>query len=156
MFTASRGDIRDSSQPTVRERRIPHPDSPSLIDNAERSRNIMGGAFAAELEVIQQRARTSGPSRATHPIETGARQRNTERHPHPLPPSSAVEQRSGIPPYQGQPTSMDGPRTKLALFDGSGDWESILVPFERQARKHGWSGHYRVDCLYDCLRGGGY
>ncbi len=79
MFTAPRGDTLESSQPTVRERRMPYSDSPFLQDDTDRSRNITGVPFAAELEVIQQRARTSGPSRATPSTETGTRQRNTER-----------------------------------------------------------------------------
>ncbi len=79
MFTAPRGDTRESSQPTVRERRMLYSHSPFLQDDTERSHNITGGPFTAELEVIQQRARTSGPSRATPSTETGTRQRNTER-----------------------------------------------------------------------------
>ncbi len=153
MFTAPRGDTRESSQPTVRERRMPYSDSSFLQDDTERSRNITGGPFAAELEVIQQRARTSGPSRATPFTETGTRQRNTERGSQPFPHTYIAEQRSSMPHYQGQPIAAEGPKAKLAVFDGSGDWESFLVPFERQARKYGWSGDYRVDCLYGCLRG---
>ncbi len=153
MFTAPRGDTRESSQPTVRERRMPYSDSPFIQDDTERSRNITGGPFAAELEVIQQRARTSGPSRATPSTETGTRQRNTERGSQPFPHTYIAEQRSSMPHYQGQPIAAEGPKAKLAVFDGSGDWESFLVPFEWQARKYGWSGDYRVDCLYGCLRG---
>ncbi len=132
---------------------MPYSDSPFLQDDTDRSRNITGGPFAAELEVIQQRARTSGPSRATPSTETGTRQRNTERGSQPFPHTYIAEQRSSMPHYQGQPIDAEGPKTKLAVFDGSGDWESFLVPFERQARKYGWSGDYRVDCLYGCLRG---
>ncbi|KAL0168626.1 hypothetical protein M9458_036848, partial [Cirrhinus mrigala] len=153
MFPAPRADTRESSQPIVRERRMPYSDSTFPQDNTERSRKITAGPFAAELEVIQQRARTSGPSRAAHSLETDTRQRNTERGSQPFPHTYNVEQRSSISHYQSQPFAAEGPKAKLAVFDGSGDWESFLVPFERQARKYGWSGDYRVDCLYDCLRG---
>ncbi|KAL0161775.1 hypothetical protein M9458_045500, partial [Cirrhinus mrigala] len=88
---------------------------------------------------------------ATHSLETGTRPRNTERGSQPF-PHTYNEQRSSIPHYQSQPFA-EGPKPKLAVFDGSGDWEPFLVPFERQARKYGWSGDYRVDCLYDYLRG---
>ncbi len=70
------------------------------------------------------------------------------RGSHPFPHTYIAEQRSSMPHYQGQPIAAEGPKAKLAVFDGSGDWESFLVPFERQARKYGWSGDYRVDCLY--------
>ncbi|KAI7811653.1 hypothetical protein IRJ41_008241 [Triplophysa rosa] len=153
MFTAPKSDTRESSQPVVRERRVPYTDSTFLQDTTERSRNVTGGPFAGELEVIQQTARTSGPSRATLSMEAGARQCNTERGFQPVPQTSSVAQRSNTPHYQGQPVATEGPKAKLAVFDGSGDWEAFLVPFERRARKHSWSGDYRVDCLYECLRG---
>ncbi|ROI47877.1 hypothetical protein DPX16_16300 [Anabarilius grahami] len=153
MSTAPRWDTRESSQPTVRERRMPYSDSPLPLENPERSRNITSGPFAAELEVIQQRARTSGPTRATPSIETSVRHRSSERCSQLLPPTYAVEQRHSILPHQGQAIPQESPRAKLAIFDGSGDWESFLVPFERQARNYGWSGAHRVDYLHECLRG---
>lgn len=132
---------------------MPYCDSQFPLENPERSRNITSGLFAAELKVIQQRARSSGPTIATPSIETGVRERNSECGSQLLPPTYAVEQRHSIPHHQGQPVSQEGPREKLAIFDGGGDWESFLVPFEQQARKYGWSGAHRVDYLHECLRG---
>lgn len=44
-------------------------------------------------------------------------------------------------------------KPKLATLDRNDDWESFLLPFERQARKYGWSAAERVDRLHECLRG---
>lgn len=63
-------------------------------------------------------------------METDTRQRNTYRGSQQLPHTYSVEQRSSTPHYQGQPFAAEGPKTKLAVFGGSGDWESFLVPFE--------------------------
>lgn len=123
MFTAPRWDTRESLQPTVRERRMPYSDSPFPSENPERSHNITSGPFVAELEVIHQTARTSGPTRATPSIETSVRHRSSERGSQLLPPTYAVEQRHSILPHQGQAIPQESPRAKLTIFDGSGDWE---------------------------------
>ncbi|KAI3370013.1 hypothetical protein L3Q82_024438 [Scortum barcoo] len=44
-------------------------------------------------------------------------------------------------------------KIKLATYGGQEDWDSFLLPFERQARKYGWTGAERVDRLHECLRG---
>lgn len=44
-------------------------------------------------------------------------------------------------------------RPKLATYDGRDDWDAFLLPFERLARKYGWTARERVDRLLECLRG---
>lgn len=86
---------------------MPYCDSLFPLENPEWSRNITSGPFAAELEVIQQRACTSGPTRATPSIETGFRH---------LPPTYVVKQKLSIPHHQDQPIPQNSPRAKLAIF----------------------------------------
>ncbi|KAL2098215.1 hypothetical protein ACEWY4_007422 [Coilia grayii] len=107
----------------------------------------------AELEVIQQRARTAGPPRLSSdsgPDERGRGMKRGQRFAATIPrvygPSSAH-------PDTVRSTTYDCPRTKMATYDGKEDWESFLLPFERLARKYGWNGAERVDRLHECLRG---
>ena len=42
----------------------------------------------------------------------------------------------------------------LATYDGKGDWDSFIGPFERMARKRNWSKEVCLDMLYLRLREG--
>ncbi len=43
-------------------------------------------------------------------------------------------------------------RPKLATFDGSDDWEVFIHPFERMARRYGWTDPEKLEHLHDCMR----
>lgn len=45
------------------------------------------------------------------------------------------------------------PRQKLPVFDGSGDWEGFLLPFNRAAQRYEWGDEERLDRFIECLRG---
>lgn len=41
------------------------------------------------------------------------------------------------------------PKVKLTIFDGKEDWDSFMLPFERETYKYGWTGAEQVDGLHD-------
>lgn len=45
------------------------------------------------------------------------------------------------------------PRQTLPVFDGSGDWEGFLLPFNRAARRYEWGDEERLNQFIECLRG---
>ncbi|XP_043972480.1 uncharacterized protein LOC122830832 [Gambusia affinis] len=110
--------------------------------------------FAAELEVINQRSQSSGPvRRTTNPgPDPGHRDtRDTEPEvPHTFTYHNERRQ-NNTGGYYNNCSELQRP--KLATYEGDEDWDSFLMPFERQARKHGWSAAERVDRLHECLRG---
>ncbi|KAL0162333.1 hypothetical protein M9458_041729 [Cirrhinus mrigala] len=142
MFTTPRDDTLESSHPIVKEMKMPYSDSPFPQDNSERSCNGSDTTESMYFRSLQSYPRHGDWHKAM----------NTEHGSQSFPRTYTIEQRSSILHYQGQPFAAEGPKAKLAVFDGSGDWKSFLVPFEHQARKYGWSGDYRVGCLYDYLR----
>ncbi|TRZ00762.1 hypothetical protein DNTS_024559, partial [Danionella cerebrum] len=110
--------------------------------------------FAAELEVINQRSRGAGPSRRAPTPEPDSRRRDIsdcEREAQHTLAYHADRRMHNSGTYHN--TLPEPQRPKLATFDGNEDWDSFLMPFERQARKHGWSAIERVDRLHECLRG---
>lgn len=86
---------------------------------------------------------TSRYSVASHPVVEG----NTEERHRPMhsTPMSTDFNREGHF-YEG-----DGPKTKLAMFEGKEDWGSFIIPFECLARKYYWNSE-KLDRLHECLR----
>ena len=41
----------------------------------------------------------------------------------------------------------------MATFDGKGDWDAFIIPFERAAHKFQWDNEEKLDRLYECIRG---
>ncbi|KAK7918651.1 hypothetical protein WMY93_009935 [Mugilogobius chulae] len=113
-----------------------------------------GVSFAAELEVISQRSRGSGPSRRTTTPEPDSRRRGTRDSERESQHTFAYHDDRRMNNSGTYHSTLPEPqRPKLATFDGNEDWDSFLMPFERQARKCGWSAIERVDRLHECLRG---
>jgi len=120
-----------------------------------RPRDQTGGPFAAELEVINRRARSPGlPRRSVNPEPDVRRRdnRETECETSRL-WSHHDEQRVRSTVHNSQLALQEAQGPRLATFDGNDDWDSFLLPFERQARKYGWTAAERVDRLHECLRG---
>ena len=149
-LTTARGGEDTISLDSTRERHAPEPRVSFDVTTRPKDR----APFAAELEVINQRSRGSGPSRRTTISELDSRRReirDTEREAqHTLDYHDDRRQNNTGAYYN---TLSEPQRPKLATFDGNEDWDSFLMPFERQARKYGWSAIERVDRLHECLRG---
>lgn len=156
-LAVSSGDGDEILQRSTFDRHAPGPDAmPSVSwELPVRPREGVGGPFAAELDVINQRAHNSGPTRRAGNIEPDSRRRDTretERENQRL-PSYHDEHRLNSSGYNSQHTLQEVHRPKLATFDGSDDRDSFLLPFECQVRKYGWSAAEKVDRLHECLRG---
>ena len=46
-----------------------------------------------------------------------------------------------------------GPRVKMNTFDGTTDWESFIVPFERLATSYRWTDTDKINTLFESFRG---
>ena len=46
-----------------------------------------------------------------------------------------------------------GPQAKLLTYDGSSDWVSFIIPFERMATRYGWTEDDKMNWLFEALRG---
>ncbi len=57
------------------------------------------------------------------------------------------------PSHPSQITQTQGPHVKLPTFDGKDEIEVFLTPFERLARRYGWTPCEKVDILYESLQG---
>lgn len=119
------------------------------------------GPFAAELEVLRQRSHNTGPSNipslhypAVRRREECGPQRPAPAHVSPHNPyATAIASNSGNRQDMARHPTNEAWKIKLATYDGQEYWDSFLLPFERQARKHGWTGAERVDRLHECLCG---
>lgn len=143
--SASSGNGDETAQCSPPERVIPRSDLPPASSHP----------FAAELDVINQRSRNSGPIKMNLNPEPDSRRRDirdSERGCHRLLPYPDEQRLNGCS-FHNQHPLQEVFRQKLATFDGSDDWEIFIMPFERQARKYGWSAMERVDRLHECLRG---
>ncbi|KAM3596786.1 uncharacterized protein V6R79_020929 [Siganus canaliculatus] len=126
------------------------------LDVPVRPRDYAGGPFAAELEVINRRSRGTGPPRRAANPEPDTRWRDNREDEREAPRSLSHvdgQRPSNAGTHNNQPTWQEVQRPRLATFDGNDDWDSFLLPFERQARKYGWTAAERVDRLHECLRG---
>ncbi|XP_057691272.1 uncharacterized protein LOC130915330 [Corythoichthys intestinalis] len=144
------GEESNALMTSTRERRPPEPSTSS----GQTTRPKHRAPFAAELEVIDQRARSSGPSRRNAALETDSGRRENRETERETQHTLGYRDESRQNNYGVHANTLpEVQRAKLATFDGNEDWESFLMPFERQARKYGWSAMERVDRLHECLRG---
>lgn len=156
-FAAPTVDGEDSAQRSTLHSLVAEPgDVPSAPwGMSARPSSHSSGPFASELNVINQRARSSGPPRLnlnSKPVVRRRDGRNSEREgQHTFPYQDG--QRLNSLAHSGQQFMQDVRRPKLAIYDGKEDWDAFLLPFERLARKYGWTAPERVDRLLECLRG---
>ncbi|KAK6172537.1 hypothetical protein SNE40_016172 [Patella caerulea] len=91
---------------------------------------------------------------------------NTIRHweyNHPLPPQENWTLPHEDAQIQRAPSThmananhsyrSDVPRQKLPTFDGTGDWDSFMLPFNRAAIRNNWDDVEKLDRLIECIRG---
>ena len=65
----------------------------------------------------------------------------------PAPEAGAQDQNDSMDRHR------DGPRSKLTTYDGTTEWESFVIPFERMAEEYGWLQHDHLNALFECLHG---
>ncbi|XP_038154197.1 uncharacterized protein LOC119791901 [Cyprinodon tularosa] len=146
------------ARPSLQEHSISHSPvvSQATLMSAPRAADGVTNQFAAELDVIQQRSQSTGPPWLLSDSGAVDRARGMERERGRQRFTAATSRTHGSSHIQSDvpPTApYDGPRPKMATYDGKEDWEPFLLPFERLARKYSWTGAERVDKLHECLRG---
>lgn len=149
-FSESRGQIFQKSQHRRKDEVLP--------DSGEMStgpRDQASGNFAAELKVINRHAHSFNPTWTPLNPEPDVRQRDNREIEREASPLFFCNEDSGLrrTVHNRQPVLQDAQRPRLATFDGNDDWNSFQLPFERRARKYGWTAAERVDRLHECLRG---
>ncbi|KAL5011242.1 hypothetical protein ScPMuIL_011676 [Solemya velum] len=75
--------------------------------------------------------------------------RRTNRTPYGIQTDTAYNP----PSWLNQSGKADFPRQKLPTYDGTSDWASFMMPFERAARRCGWPEEEKLDRFVECLRG---
>ncbi|KAI7809323.1 hypothetical protein IRJ41_005269 [Triplophysa rosa] len=137
------------------------PDRTLVTDRDDTRPSNAERLFAAELAVIDRRARSPSASNSS---TSGPDVRPRSRAQGP----SHINAFSNLGPALHTPTvsaptyhltaphgrASEGPKAKLDTYDGKDDWDSFIIPFERRASCiYRWSTVERVDKLYECLRG---